>query len=928
MSTWKRSMRRTARRVARLREPQGRTAAKRRARYTARVVKARVTGAPRPAPPARRTPAKKAAAPAKKVAAAVDRGFVGGWSRLATQVQGSHVPAVVTTFEPELSSALARQAAGQRVRSLLVEAIERGESLERATYAAVSGLTTIKDWNGALALVEGLARLPGGDRAALVGHAVVWHRRRLLPQLWQTAQQLTDDELAQVLPVEAVEGALADGSPAALERAHAVADQVSSFDETTLIRLAGRFLAVGERARAGTLLATSRTRSGPALDERDDRTRVLCEGWLAQPTVDVPAGAAPVAIIDYQSPDQVQASGNGGDYVQSLALLGNLARLQNVTFTGQDGLGELVTELKGRVRPELRDAGATGALHLFAVERDFSSGMAVPPTTWMIAFGWQMHPLFDIRYDFPYHPNIRPVFVSFHINRLAMLTPEALDYLRTYGPVGCRDWTTVYLLLSAGVDAFFTGCLTTTVGGVFPDRDVAYSGHGVPAVVDLPRAAAGPGAKNVRSFTHQDDKYRHMHLVDGVRAAIELLTEYQTDVARAVTRRLHAYLPMVSLGVPVEFTPWSSGDVRFPGLDHLGSDPAAMAAVQDGIRELVDGVLAAVASGAAEDEVYDLWRRLTADRVAEAKARFTAPVVDPAPVSGVDELVATSWAGAQRHGPHDGVDPAAVTDVVLCFDANLLDQAAVTVESILANATGAVRLWVLGRGLPTGYPAWLAGAFPDLPLTVLPCDHIDLGVIERIPDRITISTMDRLLLPHLLPDVDRIVYLDVDIMVVGDIVELASTDLGDSAVAARASNISAAAEWRAAARRLPGPVSLELQRRMGLLHGYGDPALNAGVLVLDLARMRADGFTAAHLALVAEYGWHDQDVMLAYGGPGRAVLDPAWNALPVLENPQNPRVVHWASIGKPWEQRLTYDADRWRGYAAAVRERAGPAPTE
>ena len=52
-----------------------------------------------------------------------------------------------------------------------------------------------------------------------------------------------------------------------------------------------------------------------------------------------------------------------------------------------------------------------------------------------------------------------------------MLTDEAIAYLWADGPIGCRDWTTVHLLVSAGVDAFFTGCLTTTVIAVFPDRD-------------------------------------------------------------------------------------------------------------------------------------------------------------------------------------------------------------------------------------------------------------------------------------------------------------------------------------------------------------------------------------------------------------------------------------------------------------------------
>ena len=112
-----------------------------------------------------------------------------------------------------------------------------------------------------------------------------------------------------------------------------------------------------------------------------------------------------------------------------------------------------------------------GRAHLMGVNRDFSQRDPVPPGTWMLAFGWHMHSLFDVGYDFPYHPNVVPVFVSFHLNRAALLTPEAIEYLRRHGPIGCRDWGTVDILLSEGIDAFFTGCLTSTVNAVFPDRD-------------------------------------------------------------------------------------------------------------------------------------------------------------------------------------------------------------------------------------------------------------------------------------------------------------------------------------------------------------------------------------------------------------------------------------------------------------------------
>ena len=42
------------------------------------------------------------------------------------------------------------------------------------------------------------------------------------------------------------------------------------------------------------------------------------------PTPAIPEGAVPIAVFDYQSPDHVLTSGNLGDYVQTLSMLGNL----------------------------------------------------------------------------------------------------------------------------------------------------------------------------------------------------------------------------------------------------------------------------------------------------------------------------------------------------------------------------------------------------------------------------------------------------------------------------------------------------------------------------------------------------------------------------------------------------------------------------
>jgi lipopolysaccharide biosynthesis glycosyltransferase len=540
-----------------------------------------------------------------------------------------------------------------------------------------------------------------------------------------------------------------------------------------------------------------------------------------------------------------------------------------------------------------------------------------------------MHPLYDLRYDFPYHPHLRPVFVSFHVNRPDMLDDEALAYLRAHGPIGCRDWSTVFLLLSAGVDAFFSGCLTSTLDGLYPARRAAFRGGRTVGAIDLSAAAAHRVGRRAVTYRHESDDYRPLTVSEGLRAADARLAEYQRTLSRAVTESLHAYLPLVALGVPVEFTSSSPGDVRFAGLLGLQPDDPRLVQMGSDLRRLLEPVLEAILGGASEPEVRSLWRRLTDPLVAAAKARFEAPLADQATTIDVAASVADARARSRRFGPHDAdadLAGGASTDIVLSFDRNVAWPAAVLIESILANTSRPVRITVLARGLPEAFQEWLAGAFPSLSLTFVPCDRISYGPggrPRRVPARITISTMDRLLLPELLPDIDRVVYLDTDMLVLGDVAELGSLDLRGRPIAARDSIVSEASEWQRAGHRLDAEEALELRRSMARRHGFGHRALNAGVLVMDLARMRRDGFTATVLGWVERFGLHDQDAMLAYAGPDRLALDARWNAMPVLDDVREPSLIHWASFGKPWDENLTYAKEHWAGYAERLRDRAG-----
>lgn len=81
----------------------------------------------------------------------------------------------------------------------------------------------------------------------------------------------------------------------------------------------------------------------------------------------------------------------------------------------------------------------------------------------VIMNGWYMH----YPENWPPSKQIIPLFVALHINsnfKEQLLSPKAIEYLKKYGPIGCRDYYTMNILRAKGIDAFFSGCMTLTLG--------------------------------------------------------------------------------------------------------------------------------------------------------------------------------------------------------------------------------------------------------------------------------------------------------------------------------------------------------------------------------------------------------------------------------------------------------------------------------
>lgn len=604
----------------------------------------------------------------------------------------------------------------------------------------------------------------------------------------------------------------------------------------------------------------------------------------------LPPGTVSFGVVDYGQPDRSWASQNIGDYIQTIAALGHVVRHRNLSFSGPDrDVVELVQELADRVRPELVIDSPAADVELRLVDRDASSYQSFPEGTWLLAFGWFMHPQFNIdgSFDFPLHPSLEPVFVSFHCNKRNLLTPKAVEYLRAHGPIGCRDWTTVDLLLSLDVPAFFSGCLTTTVNTVFPDLQGPRPESGT-VYVDVVRSPVPDGVENVRQRIPAIKKRSFSR---NMRDAIGLLEDYRSNFHDVITTRLHCYLPAMSIGMPVRFEPKHNADVRFNGLFRL--DAEQFEAIRTPMRDRLQPVLEAIFSGAAAEHVRQVWQDTNAADVALARERHARGT-------------AVRERGVALVPPRRPRVPGAnAVNVVLAPSGGELGRIGPVLKSAAGRSSRPVRAWVLS----TRRPPVVEG---------VDVEWVDISGLgdKQVGERATaLASIAELV------GVERAVLLPVDALVESDLVALVDTDLGESMVAARdTSTVTVsgfATLYRAGDRWDEDPDrAFELYRDIHSRHRFDFDAFDTDVLLLDLERLRASDASVLLLGAMVEYALTVRQAWHYLVGGDRAVLPDGWAHVPTRDPRTEVSVWVWADGGKPWDDKLLVRGrDRWRAYA-------------
>lgn len=285
------------------------------------------------------------------------------------------------------------------------------------------------------------------------------------------------------------------------------------------------------------------------------------------------------------------------------------------------------------------------------------------------------------------------------------------------------------------------------------------------------------------------------------------------------------------------------------------------------------------------------------------------------------------WLGAP-------MDEASIAFVV---DNASLDQVAVVIASILASSAEPTTLRffiILDGSADVAKQKIAAWAIKPPHLTLLPVEN-PFPPRTR-PAHVSTAALLRTQLPVLLPQLERVLYLDADIIVRRDIAELYRSDLSGLPMGGVAD-----LGMSMLLRRESIQHGTRLRRyfeRLGI-----DPRtslyVNSGVLVMDLAALRRIGFSDEARVFAKTRGLElitmDQCLINTILTGRIAALDPRWNACgnlmghprhyhyvarrhqPGLALQQSdPWLIHYTGPDKPWNSGAAWRRDDWWQHAA------------
>ena len=250
--------------------------------------------------------------------------------------------------------------------------------------------------------------------------------------------------------------------------------------------------------------------------------------------------------------------------------------------------------------------------------------------------------------------------------------------------------------------------------------------------------------------------------------------------------------------------------------------------------------------------------------------------------------------------------PSAI-EVALCIDDNVMDYMETLIYSIYKNTSSYVNVNIIYKKLSDeslDKLAWIDGKMSTVnvrPVQISEELHKSMEKISLGHDRgnLPISSYYRIFLADILPDVDRIIYLDADTLLTGDLTELWRTDLEGNFLAA-------CLDERAYMKKV-----------FSVLNPRRREYFNSGVLVFDLCLFRKyktiNDFLDFLIDTADLYELGDQDALNLYFLDAVKLLDSSWNygvpSYKEYDQINNINLLHFYGKAKPLRSFYDYVSD-------------------
>ena len=172
----------------------------------------------------------------------------------------------------------------------------------------------------------------------------------------------------------------------------------------------------------------------------------------------------------------------------------------------------------------------------------------------------------------------------------------------------------------------------------------------------------------------------------------------------------------------------------------------------------------------------------------------------------------------------------------------------------------------------------------------------------HLRDYYTGATYYRIFIAEMFPQYEKALYLDSDIVVLGDISKLFNTELGDNLVGAVPDGaVAAVPQFRLYTKEVLG---IDAQNYF-----------NAGVLLINLKAFREYDFYKKFCSLLKKYKFHvaqDQDYLNVLCKDKVCYLGAEWNKMPIQNSAQTPKLIHYNLTMKPWHyENVLYKEPFW-----------------